>query len=325
MGVDGMFSKTHQVSVKGLMKSFPAEEIDGQLVVIKGSFLRLAEVFDDYWVPAATLPDPKKVVALLKQRPKAADAYTFAQRIPDVEPRYEFPMTWDNVAVINVTSYEKWFKEQTSAAARRNIRKSERMGVMVKSVPYDEDYVRGIMSIYNESPFRGGRRFWHYGKSFETVEAENGTYRDRATFLAAHIDTEMVGYLKIVWDTHSAAIMQILSKLSSRDARTNNALLAEAVRLCEERGIRKLQYESFVYGGRTGSSLTRFKRENGFVQVDVPRFYVPLTLKGKVLIKLGLHQKSIKNLVPGRLRDALIQLREKWYKKRLSTQSTEAS
>jgi len=317
--------KTHEVSIKGQMTSFPAVEVDGQLVVIKGKLLRLAEVFDDYWVPADTLPEPEKIVARLKEDPKPADAYTFAQRIPDVKPRYEFPMTWDNVAVINVSSYETWFKEQISTAARRNIRKSERVGVIVKSEPYGDDYVRGIKSIYDEAPFRGGRRFWHYGKSVENVEAENGTYRDRSTFLAAYIEDEMVGYMKIVWDTRSAAIMQILSKLHCRDARTNNALLAEAVRLCEQKGIQNLLYESFVYGGRTGSSLTRFKRENGFVQVDVPRFYVPLTLKGKILIKLGLHQKSIKDLVPGRLRDALIQFREKWYKKRLSTQSTEAS
>lgn len=318
-----MFSKTHQVSVKGRMMSFPAEEIDGELIVVKGKFFRLAEVFDDYWVLADTLPDPDKIVTLLKKRPHIADAYTFAQRSPDVEPRYEFPMSWENDAVINVSSYEKWFKEQISSAARRNIRKSERMGVTVKSVPYDEEYVRGIKSIYDESPFRGGRRFWHYGKNFESVEAENGTYRDRATFLAAYIDAEMIGYMKIVWDTQSAAVMQILSKLSSRDARTNNAMLAEAVRQCETRGIPSLRYESFIYGGRTGSSLTRFKRENGFVQVDVPRFHVPLTLKGKVLIKLGLHRKSIKDLIPDQVRNALIQLREKWYKIRLSSQLTE--
>ena len=320
-----MFSKTHQVSVRGRMKSIPAEEIDGQMVVIKGRSFRLAEVFDEYWVPADTLPDPNNIVALLSKRPKAADAFTFAQRIPDIEPRHEFPMSWDNVAVINVSSYDEWFKKQISSAARRNIRKSEKMGVNVKSVPYDEDYVRGIMSIYDESPFRGGRRFWHYGKDFDSVEAENGTYRDRATFLAAYIDGEMVGYMKIVWDADSAAIMQILSKLSSRNARTNNDLLAEAVKQCESKGIRSLLYESFVYGGRTGSTLTRFKRENGFVQVDVPRYYVPLTLKGTILIKLGLHQKSVKDFIPRRLRDALIQLREKWYRKRLSARSTEAS
>ena len=160
MGVNGVFSKTHQVSVRGQMKSIPAEDIDGQTVVIKGRSFRLAEVFDEYWVPADTLPDPNNIVALLSKRPKAADAFTFAQRIPDIEPRHEFPMSWDNVAVINVSSYDEWFKKQISSAARRNIRKSEKMGVNVKSVPYVEDYVRGIMSIYDESPFRGGRRFW---------------------------------------------------------------------------------------------------------------------------------------------------------------------
>ncbi len=88
---------------------------------------------------------------------------------------------------------------------------------------------------------------------------------------------------------------------------------------------RCLRYASFVYGGKTGSSLTRFKRENGFVRVDVPRFYVPLTLKGKAFTKLGLHQKTIKDFIPAQLRNALIQVREQWYKNRLSAQSKDAS
>ena len=179
-------------------------------------------------------------------------------------------------------------------------------------MPYDEDYVRGIMSIYNESPIRGGRRFWHYGKEFASVEAENGTYRDRATFLAAYVGTEMVGYLKIVWDTRSAAIMQILSKLRCRNTRPNNALLAEAVRLCAEKAVPYLLYEKYIYGGRTDSSLTRFKRENGFVRMDLPRFYAPITFRGKILLKLGLH-RGLRRLIPGPLQSSLVRIRDKWY------------
>ena len=40
----------------------------------------------------------------------------------------------------------------------------------------------------------------------------------------------MVGYLKMVWDAETAAVMQVISQIKHFDKRPNNALLAEAVR-----------------------------------------------------------------------------------------------
>ena len=153
------------------------------------------------------------------------------------------------------------------------------------------------MSIFDESPVRHGRKYWHYGKDFAAVQEENGTYRERSTFLGAYLKDEMIGYMKIVWDTRSAAIMQILSKMEFLDKRPNNALLSEAVRLCSERGVNHLLYERFVYGNKGEDSLTRFKESNGFVRMDLPRHYVPLTHKGSIALRLGLHRDS-KDLVP---------------------------
>src|SRR5258705_8315296 len=116
----------------------------------------------------------------------------------------------------------------------------------------------------------------------------------------------------MVWDTRTAAIMQIVSKMEHRDKRTNNALLSEAVRLCAERGVGHLLYERFVYGKKVDSSLSRFKRENGFVRMDVPCYYVPLTTKGRVALSLGLH-KSLKDRLPQRVAGPLLELRDKWY------------
>ena len=124
--------------------------------------------------------------------------------------------------------------------------------------------------------------------------------------------------MKIVWDTHSAAIMQIISKLDFRDRRPNNALMSHAVKLCEERGIKHLLYERLIYGNKGEDSLTRFKRENGFIQMDLPRYYIPLTLKGKIALVLGLH-REMKEMVPQRLRRQLVGLRDKWYANRFNT------
>lgn len=310
-----MLATTHKVSVKGKKQEVQAFRLDNVVIVINGRFVRVAEIFDEYWLEADTLPDPHDVLPRLRGAHPKPDLFTFAQRVPDTKPRFNFHMEWDNVAVIPVSSHETWFREQISSASRRNIRASEKKGVEVRATEFDEKYIHGIMSIYNESSIRGGRKYWHHGKDFAAVQAENGTYRERSTFLGAYFQDEMIGYMKIVWDTHSAAIMQILSKMEFREKRPNNAFLSEAVRLCSERKIPYLLYERFVYGNKTDSSLTRFKRENGFVRMDIPRYYVPLTLKGSMSFKLGLH-KDPKDMIPQWLRSRLLDMRDKWHTSR---------
>lgn len=305
-------SVTHEISVKGKKQQVPAFILDEVTIVTKGQFLTTAQIFDEYWLPVRSLPNPSSVIDHLKADYPQPDLFTFAQRVPDVVPKFSYYMEWDNVAAMPVSSYDHWFNKQISSAVRRNIRASEKKEIVVRMESYDERYVQGIMSIFNEAPVRAGRKYWHYGKPFAAVQAENGTYKNRSTFLAAYFRGEMIGYMKIVWDVESAAIMQILSKVSFRDKRPNNALLAEAVRLCEQRGVKHLLYERFVYGNKGEDSLTRFKEANGFIRMNLPRYYVPFTLKGRVALGLGLH-RDVKELVPQWMRRMYVERRDKWY------------
>lgn len=144
------------------------------------------------------------------------------------------------------------------------------------------------------------------------MKRENGTYRSRSTYLSASIDGEFVGYLKIVWDRRTAAIMQILSKISVRNNRTNNALLAEAVRQCCERSVEYILYEKYTYGNKADHSLTQFKKNNGFIRIDLPRYYVPLTTVGEFALRLDLHRPFIEKL-PEWTQAPVRRLRAKWY------------
>lgn len=308
-----MLSVTHEVSIEGRICHVPAIQLENDVtVVIKGRFVKIAEVFDEYWLEAHRIPDPQHILQEIQGARREADMFTFAQRVPEATPKYNYPIEWDNVAVIPVSTYDGWINGQISSASRRNVRTSERKGVMVKEVPFDEEYVRGIMSIYDETPIRGGRRFWHYGKALSAVQAENGTYRERSTFLGAYIKDELIGYMKIVWDQQSAAIMQVLSKLKYRDKRPNNALLAKAVALCADKKVPYLLYEKFAYGNKLDSSLTRFKQENGFVRMDLPRYYIPLSVKGRIFLGLGLHH-GIKERLPTWFVESVVAARRGWF------------
>jgi len=85
------------------------------------------------------------------------------------------------------------------------------------------------------------------------------------------------------------------------DKAVNNALLAKAVEVCASKG------EGWLMYGRIGNhpSLDRFKESNGFVKFPITRYYVPITWKGKVAIRLGLH-REFKDALPQPLKGPLI-------------------
>ena len=85
------------------------------------------------------------------------------------------------------------------------------------------------------------------------------------------------------------------------DKSVNNALLAKAVEFCASKGERWLMY------GRIGNhpSLDKFKDNNGFVKYPITRYYVPITSKGKLAIKLGLH-RELKDALPDSIKYPLL-------------------
>jgi hypothetical protein len=309
-------TRMREATIKGKPVSLPVLRVHGVDVVLRGRLLRTGEVFDEYWLERETLPGVDALLDDLRKTTGRPDLFVFTQRVPDSAPQHPaYPMEWTNYAVLRLSSYEQWFERQIPAATRRNVRASEKRGVTVRVCNFDDAYVRGISGIFDETPVRAGRRYWHYGKDRETVRKENGTYAERSTFLGAFSGDDMVGYLKVVWDARTAAIMQILSKTTARDQRVNNALMAEAVRQACKRGVEYLLYESFDYGKKTGDSLTRFKQSNGFERMNVPRYFVPLTWKGATALRLGLHH-NLKERVPEPLAARWRAWRSQWHERR---------
>ena len=100
---------------------------------------------------------------------------------------------------------------------------------------------------------------------------------------------------------------QIIASLRHRDKSPNNALMAKAVALCAEK---KLPY--LVYAYWTDDTLAEFKRHCGFEPMRLPRYWVPLTRKGRVALALGLHH-GWKALLPDPLKTRLKALRQRWY------------
>jgi len=289
--------------------------VEGRAIVVDGRWLRIAHVRDEEVAENAAIDDPTSFLERLGESKLHADIFAFRQKLLDDIQRLNFPVYWDNLAVIPITSYCEWWEKRLSQDGRRNVRRAEKRGVRIELVRFDDNLVRCIKSVYDETPMRQGRPFWHYGKTLEQVRAENGTYLERSEFLAAYVGEEMIGFIKLIYVDGAASISQILSKNAHYDKRPANALIAHAVEVCEARHKSHLIYCNYNYGKANNSSLTEFKRRSGFEKLSVPRYYVPLTKRGAVAVRLNLH-RGVREVLPAGIISPLLKLRARYYARR---------
>jgi hypothetical protein len=278
--------------------------INGHRVMVEGKALRIASLEQDWY---EDIENPKTLINELSKTEPRPDILTFWQRLPDTEPKYSYNMETEAIAALPIKSYSFWWDTQIDCKTRNMVRKSQKKGVTVRMVNFDDELVKGMTSIFNETPIRQGRRFLHYGKDFETVKREFSRFLFREEIFGAYVGDELVGFTMLADAGRYAYLGQIISKIARRDLAPNNALLAKAVERCAEKGIPYLTYALWLEDGLGG-----FKRSNGFKRFDLPRYFVPLTAKGKLALKLGFH-RGWKEAVPKNLRQPLKNLRKRWY------------
>jgi len=266
-------------------------QICGKNIVVEGTLVRIAHLDGEGY---QFLDDPEVAIAAARSIKGRIDLFTFIQKVSDTTPRYAYPLEWDNMAVLPISTFDHWMTKQIDFKVRNKVRKAVKAGVVVREVPFDDGLVSGISDIYNESSVRQGKAFWHYGKDFETVRSMNATFMSRSVFIGAFLGEILIGFVKLVFneDSTQAGLMQIISMIQHRDKAPTNALIAQAVRSCADRGIPNLWYANFLYGKKQADSLADFKRHNGFSKVDIPRYYVPLTASGELAYRFGFHRNA---------------------------------
>jgi hypothetical protein len=284
----------------------------GTDIQVQGRLFRIARLDGDKY---KFLDDPEPVLAGLRKSAARVDIFTFMQKLPEISPKYPYPMEMDNLAVLSISTFDQWWTKQVDNKTRNMVRKGEKKGVVLREVPFDDALVQGIWEIYNESPVRQGRRFPHYGKSIDSVRQMSSTFLDTSIFIGAFLGEKLIGFIKLTSDdTHTqAAMMHIVSMIQHRDKAPTNALVARAVRSCADRGISHLVYSNFAYGKKERSSLSDFKERNGFRRINLPRYYVPLTSIGWAAFRMGLHHKLVDRL-PEPLLAKARDFRYFWYK-----------
>ena len=260
----------------------------GTKIKVQGRLLRIARLDGDGY---SFLDDPEAVLEGLRNCGVRIDLFTFLQRLPETSPKYRYPMEWDNLAVLPVSTFDHWWNCQILSYPRNRARQAQKRGVTIREVPFDDELVRGIWEVYNECPVRQGRPFRHYGMDLQTVHKVEATHLERSIFIGAFLGDKLIGFVKLVHDETrtQAELMNIVSMVQHKEKCPTNALIAQAVRSCADRAIPFLLYQRFSYRNKRPDGISKFKEVNGFQRVDLPRYYVPLTRLGSVAFRLGLH------------------------------------
>lgn len=276
-----------EIRVSGKAISASSVQIDGTKVISTGKWLRMAAIHDEELLEEE-LADPELLVSKLKASGLQADIFSFASSSWQSGPKSGYHSEPDSLAVVPITTYSDWLEKQAMRDVKTAVKKAAKLGVVTKEVPLDDSLVEGIVRIYNESKFRQGKPFWHYGKDFDTVKQMSATYPDRSTFIGAYFQDELIGFIKMVQVGNVAKTLHVISMKKYSNKKPTNALIAKAVEICAARRYTHLMYGNYVYKDPK-SSLTEFKRRNGFEELLVPRYYVPLTLRGKIALQLRFH------------------------------------
>jgi len=280
-----------------LRKILEVDEEFQNLTVRKKSFIKISRNVREY---EKDVYPTEKFVETLKDT--GVDIFTFIERKwhhAISNPPQNWIKADDNIALLQVPSYGEWWRN-IGKKTRNMVRKAEKSGVTAKVVAPDEKLAEGIWKIYNETPIRQGRGFPHYGVTLQTVKRRVLSSKN-STFIGAYFEGELVGFIQLVHGDNISIISQILSLQAQWDKAVNNALVAKAIEVCANQQERWLMY------GRMGNhpSLDRFKQNHGFTNFPLTRYYVPLTAKGKIAAKLGLH-REFKDALPQSLKYRLI-------------------
>jgi len=301
-----------EISILGKWVTIPALNVNGKNIIVRGKRIKIAKVESEEWLDSE-LENPELCLQKLSEyAPRfRADIFSFGQMPPSKEVKYPYYKEWDSVAVASTESFNQWW-EALPQESRKNVRRSQKRGVVVQVEKVTDKLIENIVLLNNDSPLRQGRPYAHYGKSFEQVKRDQSSFLDRSDYVCAYVGDELIGFLKVVYRGEVASILQVLPKQSQQDKRPANALLAKTVELCEARGVRYLTYGLFNYGNKQDNPLREFKVRNGFEEMLVPRYYIPLTLWGAFCLKTKLH-RGLLGILPHWAIIAGVNMRKRWY------------
>lgn len=283
--------------------------IDDTEISINGTFFRMAKLRHEWF----EFPDePAALAGKLKQHKPVPDLFTFLQEAHVPRPEFPFYRETVSASLLTIKSFDDWW-ENLHFKARNKARKAQKTGVEIHDVELNDAFVQGVEKIYNESPLRQGRKFTHYGKDFATIKSDLASFPKESSFIGAYFKGELIGFMKLFEGNGIMRLIHIIATLAHRDKCVMDALIAHAVKICDQKKIAHLHY-----GDWTSRGLGAFRVKYNFQRHDCPRYFIPLTSRGKFMLNLRLH-RPLRERLPQGWTDRLIAVRNHWNALRYGT------
>jgi hypothetical protein len=271
-------------------------------ISVSGRVLKIAKLRHEWF---EYLDQPAAFIEAVKQA-RIADILTFLQETHYERPPLPFQKETASISVLTFKNFDVWWKEM-NGKARNQVRKAQKSGVELRVIQADDDFVRGVQVIYNESPLRQNRKFTHYGKDLATIKDDLGSFPERSIFVGAYHEGRLIGFVKLFEGNQILRIIHIIATFVDRDKCPMDALIAKSVEIASQKNILHLHYGDWAHRG-----LGAFRVKFGFGRHDCVRYFVPINARGALALKLGLHH-PLRERLPQGWRDRLVEARGKWY------------
>src|SRR5689334_3630834 len=106
-------------------------KVCGRDIKVGGRLVRIARLELEKY---EHLDDPRAVLDGLRKSGVRADLFTFIELAPEASPRYAYPMEYDNLAVMPVSTFDHWWNQQIRSLARNRARQAQKKGVTVREL-----------------------------------------------------------------------------------------------------------------------------------------------------------------------------------------------
>src|SRR5437879_985652 len=113
-----------EIRIQGKDSIVPSICICGRTVIVVGRWLKIASVHDEFFVEDEIIPEPRRFIAEVQWWNVKPDLFTFAQKVNDLTPRFNYHIEWEDFAVIPITTYQNWFKKQIRRGMRVNLHRA---------------------------------------------------------------------------------------------------------------------------------------------------------------------------------------------------------
>ena len=207
---------------------------------------------------------------------------------------------YERLAVLRIKSFDDWWHaigKKTRNMVRKAIRKNATTEVVYENTQLLKN-AKAIWKLYNETPIRQNKRYIGYGMPLEKIieRFRNLELLHRSLVVLARYNERVVGFTHIIIGDHAGMVRTFLSSIYYRNIPISNLMMAKVVEELAKRNINFLIYGHM--GIQPGIEL--FKKNNGFKMHICPRYFIPITKKGMIILKRRAPEMIFPGIMPPR-------------------------